>query len=229
MKFPFALTASAACSFALFAQSAAAGINGFTETFATGASNWRNFNGTASLNWFATGGPVGESYASGQLNLSGTTPGGFPPTVIRAAASYGSSNGSYVGNWVSEGVTNVGFWFRHDLSQSITVTGRFATPINTPGASLVSAAPIASNTWTFVSFNVAQGSSDIISLGGGTYSAIFSNIGNIQLGFQVPTALAGQNIIGTFDITGFAVTPAPGALILFAAGGLVRSRRRRTI
>jgi hypothetical protein len=77
-----------------------------------------------------------------------------------------------------------------------------------------------------VNFNVAQGSSDIISLGGGTYSAIFSNIGNIQLGFQVPASLAGQNITGSFDMTGFTLAPAPGALALLGVGGLMRGRRR---
>jgi hypothetical protein len=203
-----------------------AAINGFTESFAGGAANWRNFNGTATLGWSAAGGPADAAFVTGQFNLSSTTVGGFPPTVIRAAASYGSSNGGYVGNWINEGVTSVGFWFRHDLSESIVLTGRFATPINTPGASVVSSTPIAANTWTFVNFNVAQGSSDIISLGGGTYSAIFSNIGNIQLGFQVPASLAGRNITGSFDMTGFTLAPAPGALALLGVGGLMRGRRR---
>jgi len=215
-----------ACATCALCSPSFAAINGFTESFSQGAANWRNFNGTATLAWSAGGGPADDAFVSGQFNLSSTTVGGFPPTVMRAAASYGSSNGGYVGNWINEGVTSVGFWFRHDLSQSIAITGRFATPNNSPGASVVSSALVASNTWTFVSFNVAQGSSDIISLGGGTYSAIFSNIGNIQLGFQVPAALAGQNITGTFSMTDFTLTPAPGALALLAAGGLVRGRRR---
>jgi hypothetical protein len=218
--------AALVCAAASVASPCLAAINGFSESFAGGAANWRNFNGTSTLGWNAAGGPADAAYVSGQFNLVSTTVGGFPPTVMRAAASYGSSNGGYVGNWINEGVTTVGFWFRHDLSESIALTGRFATPINTPGASVVSSTLVASNTWTFISFNVAQGSSDIISLGGGTYSAIFSNIGNIQLGFQVPASLAGQNITGTFDMTGFTLTPAPGAMGLLAAGGLVRRRRR---
>ncbi|MBM4052967.1 MAG: hypothetical protein FJ270_09555 [Planctomycetes bacterium] len=214
------------CAALALSSTTFASINGFNESFAGGAANWRNFNGTATLGWTAAGGPSDAAFVTGQFNLANTTVGGFPPTVMRAAASYGSSNGGYVGNWIDAGVTNVGFWFRHDLSQSIVLTGRFATPTNSPGASVVSFAPIAANTWTYINFNVAQGSSDIISLGGGTYSAIFSNIGNIQLGFQVPAALAGQNITGSFDMTGFNLTPAPGAVALLAAGGLVRSRRR---
>lgn len=218
--------ALASCIVLTLASPSFAAINGFSETFASGAANWRNFNGTATLGWSAAGGPSDAAYVTGQFNLASTTVGGFPPTVMRAAASYGSSNGGYVGNWINEGVTSVGFWFRHNLPDSIALTGRFATPTNAPGASVVSSTLIASNTWTLVSFNVVQGSSDIVSLGGGTYAAIFSNIGNIQLGFQVPASLAGQNITGSFDMTGFTLTPAPGALALLAVGGLVRHRRR---
>lgn len=207
-------------------SSALASINGFTESFASGAANWRNFNGQAQLGWTASGGPDDAAFVTGQFNLSSTTVGGFPPTVIRAASSYGSSNGGYVGNWMDAGVTSVGFWFHHDLGESITVTGRIATPINTPGASVVSSTMVASGTWTWLSFDVSQGSNQIVSLGGGTYSAIFSNVGNIQIGFQVPTALAGQNVTGNFSMTGFTLVPAPGALALLAAGGLVRGRRR---
>ncbi len=218
----FALLATAA-----LAAPASAGIVGFHESFSSGAQQWRNFNGTSELLWNGSGGPDDSAYVSGLYNLSPTTVGGFPPTVIRAAQSYGSSDGSYAGNWIEAGVTGVGFWFRHDLSQAITVTGRFATPVNTPGASVISTQAVQANTWTFISFDLTQGSSQIVSLGGGTYNSIFSNIGNMQIGFMVPAALAGQNVTGTFSMTGFTVVPAPGAMALAAlAGGIVRSRRR---
>lgn len=209
---------------ALFtSMSAPAAINGFTESFTVGSANWRNAGQTA-LGWSAAGGPQNQAYVTGLLNLAPLSSGGFPATVIRAAESYGSSNGGYVGNWITSGVTNVQFWFRHDLPQPITVTGRFATPNNSPGASVASGSPIAANSWTLVNFSILENS--IISTGGGTYQGIFSNIGNIQIGFQLPASLAGQNITGSFDMTGFTLTPAPGALALLAAGGLARSRRR---
>lgn len=203
-----------------------AGINGFVETFSAGAANWRNSNGASVLAWSPSGGPGDAAFVSGTFNLASTTPGGFPPTVIRAAASYGSSGGAYVGDWISAGITTVSFLFRHDLPQAITVTGRFATPVNTPGASVVSSSAVLPQTWTRVTFDVRAGSPDIVSLGGGTYSAVFSNIGNIQLGFNVPASLAGQDLTGTFSMTDFSIVPGPGALALISVA-CRWSRRRR--
>lgn len=212
------------------AASSQASINGFVEDFGADAANWRNFNGSAVLEWVATGGPDGSAYASSLFNLGGTSPGGFPPTVIRAQSSFGSSNGEYVGNWIAAGVTGVSFDIRHNLSEAVTLTGRFATPANTPGASTVSQTVIAPNQWTTITFDLTEGSPDIISLGGGTYNAIFSNIGNIQIGFNVPASLAGQNIDARFDIDNFAIVPAPGTgaglAMAFGAFGLASRRRR---
>ncbi len=205
-----------------------AAITDFYETVASGAQDWRNSNGAAILNWTASGGPDGGAYVTGVFNLSATSAGGFPPTVIRAQSNFGSSGGGYVGNWIAAGVTGVSFQFRHDLSEAITVTGRFATPVNNPGASVVSSITVAPNTWTLVSFDLREGSPDFVSLGGGTYAGIFSNIGNMQLGFTVPAPLAGQDIDASFDLTNFAVVPTPASAVvgLLAAGGF-RGRRRR--
>jgi hypothetical protein len=220
-------TACAVAVVGCVAASSSAAITDFTENFAAGPQNWRNSNGASVLNWSATGGPDGGAYVTSIFNLSSTTVGGFPPTVIRAQQSYGSSGGAYVGNWIAAGVTGVSFSFRHNLSESVTVTGRFATPVNTPGASTISSVAVLPNTWTTISFDLREGSSDIISLGGGTYAAIFSNIGNMQFGFTVPAALAGQNIDGSFDLTNFAIVPAPGALALLGLAGLAGNSRRR--
>lgn len=209
------------------ASAASAAIVGFTENFATGSANWRNSNGTQQLAWFASGGPEDSTFVRSTFNLSPTTVGGFPPTVIRAHASYPSSNALYAGNWLAEGVTGVSFWFRHSLSEAVTLTGRFANPANSPGASTVSQTAILSNTWTLVSFDLREGSSDIISLGGSTYAGVFSNIGNMQFGFTVPAPLAGQNIDGQFDLANFQIVPAPGAIALLALAGVAGRRRRR--
>lgn len=223
----FASFASVVAASQLVASSSAsAAITDFSETFAAGAQNWRNSNGASVLAWSATGGPDDGAYVRSVFNLSSTTVGGFPPTVIRAQSSYGSSSGAYVGDWIAAGVTGVNFMFRHDLSEAVSVTGRFATPVNTPGASTVSSIVVNPNTWTLISFDLRQGSPDIVSLGGGTYAQIFSNIGNMQIGFTVPAALAGQNVNGSFDLTNFNIVPAPGAVALLAVAGLAARRRR---
>lgn len=211
----------------LLASSSGASIVGFVESFDAGSANWRNFNGGAALEWFAAGGPDGSSYASGVFNLSGTSVGGFPPTVIRAQTSYGSSGGAYAGNWIAAGVTGVSFDIRHNLSEAITLTGRFATPANNPGASTESQTVIAPNQWTTVFFDLTEGSPDIISFGSGNYQSVFSNIGNMQFGFNVPAALAGQNIDARFDIDNFRIIPAPGVGAPGALAALAFGLRRR--
>lgn len=208
------------------ATPALSSITSFVETFPADSANWRNFNGSGMLDWFPSGGPDGSSYASGSFNLLNAT-GGFPPVVIRAQANFNSSGNAFVGDWLSQGVTGVSFDIRHDLPESITITGRFATPMNFPGASTESAIAVAPNTWTTIFFDLTEGSSDIISLGGGTYAGIFSSIGNIQLGFNVPAGLGGQDINARFDIDNFAIVPTPASIALLAMGGFTVARRRR--
>ena len=114
-----------------------------------------------------------------------------------------------------------------DVDIRLQHTGRFATPTNAPGASVVSSIVVLPDTWTLITFDLREGSSDIISLGGGTYQAIFSNIGNMQFGFTVPVSLAGQDIDGHFDITDFNIVPGPGALAMLACAGVIGRRRAR--
>lgn len=211
----------------LLASTSSASIVGFVEGFDADSANWRNFNGGAVLEWISSGGPDGSSYASSVFNLSGTSVGGFPPTVIRAQTNYGSSGGAYAGNWIDAGVTGVSFDIRHNLSEAITLTGRFATPANNPGASTESQTVIAPNQWTTVFFDLTEGSPDIISFGSGNYQSIFSNIGNMQFGFNVPAALAGQNIDARFDIDNFRIVPTPGAVAALAPAFVFAARRRR--
>ena len=218
------LAFGAACA---VASAAAADIVGFTENFTTDAANWRNSNGSATLAWSASGGPDGGSYASSTFNLSSTTAGGFPPTVIRAQQSYGSSGGGYVGNWIAAGVTGVRFQFRHDLAEAVTVTGRFASAANFPGAAVVTFSPVQPNTWTTVFIDLTPTSPNFVSFEGTSYGAVFSNIANMQFGFAVPASMVGQNIDGHFDIANFTIVPAPAGLALLGLGALGVSRRRR--
>lgn len=220
------------CAFAALAavcvvSSASATVVGFHEDFLANAASWRNSNGSADLAWFASGGPDGGSYASSLFNLSVTTAGGFPPTVIRAQQGYGSSGGAFAGNWIADGVTGVTFKFRHDLSEAVNVTGRFASAANFPGAAVVAFTPVQSNVWTTIFIDLTASSPNFVSFEGSSYAAVFSNIGNMQFGFTVPTALVGQNIDGHFDIADFTIVPAPGAAVLAGLAGLRGGRRRR--
>lgn len=222
-----ATAAACVATIAAVANVASATVVGFREDFTTGSAAWRNSNGSADLAWSASGGADGSGYATSTFNLSVTTPGGFPPTVIRAQQGYGSSGGAFAGNWIADGATAVSFWFRHDLSEAIGLTGRFASANNFPGAAVVSFVPVQPNTWTLVTFDVSATSNAFVSFEGSSYAAVFSNIGNMQLGFAVPAALIGQNIDGHFDIDGFTIVPAPGAWALLMVAGVATRRRRR--
>lgn len=202
-------------------------IVGFVEDFNQDSAAWRNFNSASVLEWVAAGGPDGSGFARSNYNLTAAS-GGFPPVVIRAQSSFTppSSGGEYVGDWIAAGVTGVSFSFRHDLPVAISLTGRFATPLNNPGASVQTSFTVEPNTWTTVFYDLTEGSSDIISLGGGTYGAIFGNVGNIQLGFNVPAGMGGQNIDVKFDVDNFTIVPAPGVLALLGLAGATRRRRR---
>lgn len=206
--------------------SASGGIGGFTETFEAGNANWRNFDGSTGLDWVPNGGADGSAYASATYNTLNFG-GGFPPIVLRGQSNFSSSGNEFVGNWVKAGITGVSFDLRHNLPVSTNITGRFSTPVNFPGASTTTFVPIAPNTWTTVFFDLTEGSSDIISLGGGTYDQIFTDIARIQIGSEIPGSLIGQEFIARFDIDNIQIIPTPGGAALFALAGVGFIRRKR--
>ena len=213
-------------SLALTAATAHGAVIGFHESFAVDAANWRGATSATTLGWTATGGPTDSSYVTSTYNLAATQAGGVPSTLIRASASAGSSALAYAGNWATEGVTGVSFWFRHDLSEAITLSLRVASPQNYPGASAFDGVSISANTWTLVEFDLRAIGGEWVSFEGTTYGVSLSNVGNMQIGFAVPAALAAQDITGHFDMTGFSIVPTPGALALLALSSLISRRRR---
>jgi hypothetical protein len=206
--------------------SASAGIVGFVEDFPTGDANWRGDSLASTLEWSAAGGPGDAAFVTSVFNLSGTTAGGFPATVIRAASSVGSSDNAYVGDWISAGVTGVSFRFRHDLAEPVRLSLRVAPATNFPGGSAYGAI-VAANEWTQVHFDLTPSSAQWVSFSGTSWAAVMQSIANIQIGFLVPEALAGQDVVGRFDMTGFTIVPAPAAAALLAMVGAMGSRRRR--
>jgi hypothetical protein len=215
---------AAALTFAI-AASASAQIVGFQEDFASGDANWRGDSLASTLEWSGSGGPGGDAFVTSVFNLSGTTAGGFPATVIRAASSVGSSDGAYVGDWITAGVTGVSFWFRHDLSESIQLSLRVAPSTNFPGGSAYGAV-VAANEWTQVHFDLTPSSSQWVSFSGTSWAAVMQSIANIQIGFLVPEDLAGTATVGRFDMTDFTIVPAPATLALLVSATF-SSRRRR--
>lgn len=219
-----------ALALALAASTTSAATFGYTESFDTDSAGWINSNSTQAAAFVAAGGPDGSSYASTSFNLT-ESGGPFPNTFLRANATDNASGGNLFGDWITEGITTVSFDVRHNLTgRDLEFTSRFATngfAPNTPGASVDNNNAVSANTWTTVTFDVSEVGGDILSLGGGTYNQIFSDVLWIQLGVIAPVDLAGQDIDVQFDVDNFRLVPAPGAASLALIGLTGAARRRR--
>ena len=170
-----------------------------SEDFDTGPADWRNAAGTAVLNHVTAGGPDGGAYASGTFDFAGSS-GGQTPVIFRAQDEFGSSGGLFEGNWISDGVMSFSVFVRHNVSVALTFFVRFAGPSNYPGATAVNFAPVQPDTWTRISFPIDPNNSQFIGFEGTDFSRVFSNIGHVQIGVNVPPALAGANSVRIFDV-----------------------------
>ena len=197
----------------------------FTEDFDTGVSNWRDTNSLDTLSWFATGGPDGGAYVS----TSYLVPDPIPPfgaTLFRGHDAFDSSGDNFVGNWITDGVSEFSFWVRHDAIVPLPMFARFAVPDNFPGAVGISFVPVLPNVWTEIVIPIFDGSPNII-LEGFPYGDVFSNIGNVQIGMNVDVNLIGQLITVDFDKA--SITPSPGTLPLLGLAALGCRRRSRRV
>ena len=198
----------------------------FTEDFNTGVSNWRDTNSQDTLSWFATGGPDGGAYVS----TSYLVPDPIPPfgaILFRGHDAFDSSGDNFVGNWITDGVSEFSFWVRHDALDPLPIFARFATADNFPGAVGISFEPVMPNVWTEIVIPIFDGSPNII-LEGFPFGDVFSNIGNVQIGINVTADMIGRTI--TVDLDKASITPSPGTLPLLALavmGGRRRARRVR--
>lgn len=209
-------------------HAAAALVVPFTEDFAVDASNWRDAPGTTDLTYNAAGGPDGGSYASGTFNFVNSGPTDTP-AILRGQAGFGSSGGAFVGDWLTDGVTNFSAFVRHNAGEPLTFFTRWATPANTPGAAGVAFVPVQPNTWTQINLPIALGPHMFPEGAPFVFDQVFSNVGNVQIGvFQPGANLAGLDQDFTFDLDQVSITPEPGSLALLGAGFVcVIARRRR--
>ena len=198
-------------------------INGFYEDFDASSRNWRDATELNDLDWFAAGGPDGGAYVS----TSYLVPDPVPPLgaiLFRGEDQYDSSNDNFVGNWITDGVSEFSFWVRHDAFAPLAVFARFAAPANSPGAVGLFFIPVAPNQWTEIVIPIFEGSPNII-LEGASFADTFSNIGNVQIGIMPDSSFIGASI--TVDLDKASITPAPGALAMLGLAGLAGARRRR--
>jgi MYXO-CTERM domain-containing protein len=209
----------------LCAAGAPAAVVPFTEDFDLDSANWYDADGLNPVSWVASGGPDGGAFASTVV----TVPDPLPPTgliVFRGQDEFNSSGGAFEGDWIADGVSQFSFWLRHDGPAPLDVFGRFASPLNFPGAAGVSFVPVLPDTWTEIVIDIAPTSPQIVLEGPISFDDVFSNIGNVQVGILPSDAFINQTI--TVDLDKVSITPAPGGLLLLGLGGLAGVRRRRS-
>jgi len=202
----------------------------FIEDFPADSAAWRNFNGSADINWSATGAPDGGSFAFTTFNFVNAL-ANDTPALIRAQSDFGSSGGGFVGDWIGSGVDQFSVFVKHDAGMPLSFFARFASPVNFPAAVGLDFVPVPSGVWTELNFALNEFSPQLVFEGPSTFASVFSNIGNIQLGVSVPAGLAGVNADITFSVDKAAITPEPTSIIGLATGafwllGGVRRRRR---
>lgn len=209
---PFVLAGAAEAGFAL----------PVVEDFDAGASQWFDGANAALADWHATGGVDDGAYVSTTALIPDPAPP-FGSTLFRGHAANGASGGAFVGDWIAAGATEFRFWVRHDGPAPATFFARFATPFNFPGAAGLSFVPVAPGVWTEIVIDVTEGSDQIVLED--TYAGVFSNVGNLQIGFTPSEPFLGGSF--TFDLDRVSVVPTPAAAWAFLSLGLVGARRRR--
>jgi hypothetical protein len=196
----------------------------YTETFASAAANWSSAATFTPLTYQPSGGLDGSGYATRSVSFA-TNPVGDIPLLFRGQSNFASSGGNFWGDWTSGGVTEFSFSVRHDAPAPVTFFARF-TPAGAGAVALV-APPAAPGAWTTFTVPISPGTPFIFEGPGVTYASTFSNIGRVQVGVMVDAAIANQAGPFTFDIDNVSIVPAPGALGLVGAAGVLGARRRR--
>jgi len=199
----------------------------FTESFPTDSANWAD-SASAPLLWTAIGGADGGGYGSGDFQFA-TTQTDDDLVVIRGQANLASSGNAFVGNWIDDGVTQFSAFVRHDAGVPLTFFTRFASPFNYPGGTAVNFFPVPSGEWTPLIIPIAADNPQFISFEGMNFDAVFSNVGNIQIGVRVPESLAGVEQTVGFDLDMVSIVPEPATLCLLGIGGLALLRNQRRV
>ena len=201
------------------------GVTTFTEDFNTGSEGWRENDGTTPATWVASGGPdgVGDGYISTSFSLDNV--GGFGSIFFRGHGNYTPtpSDGSFVGDWINDSVTEFTFSIRHDAPVELDFFARLATPNNFPAA-IANFDPVQPNVWTDLTISIVD-----IEGEGGPPSSALGNIGNVQITLSAPTGFDMDTTAYTFDVDkiGVVAVPEPSSMLVVAIGGAFLILRRR--
>ena len=205
-------------------QACSAFASSFTEEFATSSENWLS-GPFAPLTYNASGGPDGSSYVSSVSPFNGFVDGA---TAFRGHDDFNASGDAFVGNWLLNGWVRLSAWVRHDAPVPVEFFTRIATSANFPAVAVENGVSVDPNVWTFLEFDASPLSSEI-TIEGATYPAIFSGVGNIQIGLTTPAGFEGDTTPITLELDKVTVsTPEPTTAGLVTLGlGVLAFRRKR--
>lgn len=205
-------------------------VTNFTETFNTNASGW--LNGASAAPTYNSSGGVDDSgyisYSPADFN-SGSGGFGDPLAVLfRANASADASGDAFVGNWIADDVVSLSLTFQHNYADPLNLYVRIAGT-GGAGASLSNniVFTIAPNTWTTITIPITDSNPPFASYGSSTFSGVFSNVQNLQIGLYLPanTDISGLTV-GIDNVT--IAVPEPTSAVMLGVGlGLVALRRQR--
>ena len=215
----------------------------YTETFSVDAANWRISSSGTLAAWNPSGGPTGGTFISRigsgpDINFGSGTSG---PILFRGQDGFNSSDDRFVGDWLAGGVGTFSVDVFHTHSAALLFQVRLASPDNSPGASSVDVS-VGPNVWTKLTVPIVDSSTVFQTYGSpqsppnaAEFTAIFSDIGNIQIGLasgQVGTG-GGLTASATFGLANPSITavPEPGTWAALGAAAIVtaavRLRRMR--
>lgn len=197
--------------------SASAAVVPFTETFGADAANWTGPGGPATYD------PAGNISAETNVNTAS-----FGVVIgLRGQSANNASGGAFVGNWIADGVTSLSFSVRHNGPSPMSFGARLVSPANFPGAIGLDFAPVAPGVWTTVTIPINPAYPGFVSFEGSDFNTIFSNIGSVQLLYNVPASLVGTGTMIRFEADNVSIVPGAGTIAVVGPMGLVMMRRRR--
>ncbi|MEM0965089.1 MAG: PEP-CTERM sorting domain-containing protein [Verrucomicrobiota bacterium] len=207
----------------------------FIETFDTNDSGWLDGD-SGTPDYFSSDG-VGDSgyisFSPASFTTGTTGPGGFgDPLAILMRGNAGSASGdAFVGDWITEGVTEISVNVRHNFGSDLNFYARlnrgFGQAASTANNAVYSIAP---NTWTKITLPIEDSNPPFLSYGGGTFGSVFSDLNDLQFGLYLPASTAFDSL--KFDIDNVSVVPEPSSYALLSGlivgvGVLLRRRGRQ--
>jgi hypothetical protein len=195
----------------------------FNESFSSDAAGWRDAPNAALADWFPTGGADGGGYISETFSFANNAPNDTP-VLLRAHA--GASGNNFFGNWLADGVTEYRMAVRNNAPAPVNFFARFVSPAGFPGAVAVEFAPVLPGAWTEITIPIDPANPQFISFETSDFNTIFSSIGRIQVGVQVPASLAGNPGSFSFDLDQVSIVPEPASVMLLMGLGVLGLRRR---